>query len=254
MTIVASVKVRDGLVLATDSMTQIHQGGEYRTSYSNARKLFQARDLPVGVMSYGLGNIGDISIEGLLRDFCAELSPNVKNVRTITDLLYAFIGKAYGAQFTELPVEQRPVVGFFVAGYGGGGPFAEQAEFVIPRDSKPIQVSPNNVFGASWRGIELPFTRLYKGLDPRLIPQLQAKGFTESEIADLFAQVEVPVIYDGMPVQDAINFAAYIVKTTIGVSSFEIGVPACGGPVQVAAILPSEGFRWIERPNLDVQL
>ena len=37
MTIVASVKVRDGLVLATDSMTQIHQGGQYRTSYANAR-------------------------------------------------------------------------------------------------------------------------------------------------------------------------------------------------------------------------
>jgi hypothetical protein len=254
MTIVASLKVRDGLVLATDSMTQIHQGGQYRTSYANARKLFQARDLPVGVMSYGLGNIGDISIEGLVREFCAELGANVKNVRTITDRLFAFIKAAYDLQFSDLPAEECPVIGFFVAGYGGGGPFAEQSEFVIPRDSKPILVTPSNAFGASWRGIDLPFTRLYKGLDPRLIPHLQAKGLTEREIVELLAQVEVSVIYDGMPVQDAINFAAYIVKTTIGVSSFEIGVPACGGPLQVAAILPSEGFRWIERPDLGVQL
>jgi hypothetical protein len=254
MTIVASVKVRDGLVLATDSMSQIHQGGQYRTSYANARKLFQARDLPVGVMSYGLGNIGDISIEGLVREFCAELSANVKNVQTIADQLFAFIKTAYDLQFSDLSADDCPVIGFFVAGYGGSGPFAEQSEFVIPRDAQSIQVAPNNVFGANWRGIELPFTRLYKGLDPRLIPQLQAKGFTDPEIADLFAQVETPVIYDGMPVQDAINFAAYIVKTTIGVSTFEIGVPACGGPLQIAAILPSEGFRWIERPELGVQL
>jgi hypothetical protein len=48
--------------------------------------------------------------------------------------------------------------------------------------------------------------------------------------------------------------AAYIVKTTIGISRFEIGVPVCGGPLQVATILPSEGFRWIERPNLGTQL
>jgi hypothetical protein len=254
MTIVASVKVRDGLALATDSMTQIHQGGQYRTSYANARKLFQILDLPVGVMSYGLGNIGDISVEGLVREFCAGLGASVKNVRTITDRLFAFIRVAYDSQFRGLPPEKCPVIGFFVAGYGGGGPFAEQSEFVIPRDPKPIQVTSNNVFGANWRGIELPFTRLYKGLDPRLVPQLQAKGFKDEEIVDLFTQVELPVIYDGMPVQDAINFTAYIVKTTMGFSAFEIGVPACGGPLQLAAILPSEGFRWIAFPDLGVQL
>lgn len=254
MTIVTSVKVRDGLTLATDSMTQIHQDGRYITSYQNARKLFRIRDLPVGAMSYGLGNIGDHSVEGVVRDFCTGLAANVKNVQPIAERLYTHVMTLYDAQFAGVPDDELPALGFYIAGYGGGGPFAEQWEFLIPRDTGPFQVTPNQVFGANWRGIDIVFTRLYKGLDPRLIPALQAKGFTDAEIDQLFASVEASVAYDGMPVQDAVNFAAYIVKTTIGMATYESGVPSCGGPLQVATILPDGEFTWIERPSLAVQI
>lgn len=253
MTIVASVKVRDGLILATDSMTQVSQGNQFLTSWANARKLFQVKDLPVGVMTYGLGNINDISVEGLVRDFCAGLPNSVKSVGTISTRLHTFIKTAYDKTYgNNLPADQ-PVMGFFIAGYDNK-PFAEQQEFQLPQDAAPRQVTPNNRFGSNWRGIDIPFTRLYKGLDPRLIPTLQAKGFTVPEINQLFSQVEAAVHYDGMPVQDAINFAAFILKTTIGMSTFEAGVPACGGPLQVALILPGDGFTWIERPSLNVQI
>jgi hypothetical protein len=75
VTICAAVKVRDGLVLATDSMStiqgQVEEGGQitFLKNYSNARKLFQVRDMPIGVMSYGVGNIGNRSIQGLMGDF-----------------------------------------------------------------------------------------------------------------------------------------------------------------------------------------
>lgn len=254
MTIVASVKVRDGLTLATDSMSQIQFAGNYVTSYQNARKLFRIRDLPVGAMTYGLGNIGDHSVEGIVRDFCASLPANIKNVQPIAQRLYTHVRQLYDALFGGLPDDQRPALGFFIAGYGGGGPFAEQWEFLIPRDAAPFQVTANQVFGANWRGIDIVFTRLYKGMDPRLIPTLQAKGFTTAEIDQLFASVEASVAYDGMPVQDAVNFAAYIVKTTIGMATYESGVPSCGGPLQVATILADGEFIWIERPSLAVQI
>jgi len=55
MTIVAAVKVRDGLILGTDSMTQITvqtpQGPQVLKAYSNARKLFQIGDRRIGVMT-----------------------------------------------------------------------------------------------------------------------------------------------------------------------------------------------------------
>ncbi len=74
MTICASVKVRDGLVLATDSMSTIQgqvDGGQVAVlkNYSNARKLFQIGDMNIGAMSYGAGNIGNRSIQGLMTEF-----------------------------------------------------------------------------------------------------------------------------------------------------------------------------------------
>lgn len=256
MTIVASVKVRDGVALATDSMTQVFDGdGQWATSYQNARKLFQVRELPVGVMSYGLGNIGDISVEGFVREFCEQLDPATTDVAAISQELYGFIRRAYDAQFANIPEDQQPpTIGFFVGGYGGGGPFADQWEFIIPRDAGAQAVWPNNYMGANWRGIDIPFTRLYKGLDPRLAPKLKAKGLTDEDIAELYQEVEAAVMYHGMPVQDAVNFAAYIVKTTIGMATYERGVPSCGGPIQMATILPADGLSWVERPDLTVQV
>ena len=56
-----------------------------------------------------------------------------------------------------------------------------------------------------------------------------------------------------MPVQDAINFAVYVLRTTIGLANFEIGPPSCGGPLQVAIILPETGFEWVENPRFYVE-
>jgi hypothetical protein len=63
---------------------------------------------------------------------------------------------------------------------------------------------------------------------------------------------ESPVIYDGMPVQDAINFVVFILQTTIGLATFESGVPSCGGPSQIATVLPEDGFQWVKEPALSV--
>ena len=77
MTICAIVKVRDGLVLGTDSMTQILAEIEpgkraIVKAYGNARKLFRIGKLPVGIVTFGIGNIGSRSIQGLVREFNEE--------------------------------------------------------------------------------------------------------------------------------------------------------------------------------------
>ncbi len=261
VTIVASVKVRDGLVLGTDSMTQISaptpEGGvQVLKAYSNARKLFQIKDAPVGVMTYGLGNIGNRSIEGLVLDFCRTPEADIGTIEEITANLYAFVSAQYNDVFGELQQEQRPVTGFFVAGYSEDAPFPEEFEFVFPRDEAPVPARGADEFGAGWRGFDAPFIRLYKGFDPYVIPsRLQARGLTEDDLNEVFSAdgLETAVIFDGMPVQDAINFAAYILDTTIGWTTFALGAPACGRPLQVATILADGGFQWVEKPELRVQ-
>lgn len=250
MTICASVKVRDGIVLGTDSMTQIWGQDEkgnrgFIKSYSNARKLFQIRDLPVGVMTYGIGNLGPRSIYGFLREFSSRYSED-PDVESISVSLYAFFSQAYEEHFGKAP---SAPLGFFIAGYSPNQPFPEEWEFLLPRDSESHRVRPIDKFGASWRGVEVPFTRLYKGYDPRIIEELKNKGASD-EMLQVIKKFESPVAYDGMPVQDAIDFSVFILKTTIGLVTFEIGVPTCGGPLQIAAILPDTGFQWIEKPSL----
>lgn len=253
MTICASVKVRDGLVLATDSMTQIwgqdEKGNRHPIkNYPNARKLFQICDHPIGVMTYGIGNLGPRSIYGFLRDFSSNYTEG-KDVESVSRHLYNFIAQAYREQFES---GEEPGLGFFIAGYSPGADFPEEWEFILPHDSKIRPVRPLEQFGSSWRGTSVPFTRLYKGFDPRALEELEKKKMPE-EVIQILKKYESPVVYDGMPVQEAINFAFFILQTTIGVSTFEVGAPSCGGPIQTATILPEVGFKWIEKPSLEAK-
>jgi hypothetical protein len=247
MTIITSVKVRDGLILATDSMTQIYgrspQGQQqFLKGYENARKLFQVGDLPIGVMTHGLGNIGQRSIEGLIREFSATGIGSRKKVEKIAEALYDFIKGKYEEQgYGQL--QEPPALGFYVAGYSPNGHFPDEWEFLLPRDKKAVQVRAAEDFGANWRGIDFPFTRLWMGFALRIPERLAAKGWSQAEIGELIGD---------MPVQDAVNFAEYILRVTIGYTEFSVGPSACGGPIQLATLLPDEGFKWIERPHLQI--
>jgi len=106
MTIVAAVKVRDGLILGTDSMTQIsvntENGPQVLKAYSNARKLFQIKDRPIGVATYGLGNIGNRSIEGLVLDYCRTEPAALPTIAEVTQGLYEFVRPLYDTQFADV--------------------------------------------------------------------------------------------------------------------------------------------------------
>jgi hypothetical protein len=253
MTIITSVKVRDGLVLATDSMTQIqgrNVSGESVVikTYSNAKKLFQVPELPMGVMSYGVGNIGPRSIQGVMREFYHNVQ--AKNVKDVATALLEFIKPSFNAEFGSL--KSIPELGFFIAGYSQDKAFADEWEFLLPRDREPISVRPETTFGASWRGIWPPFTRLFKGYDTRIEEKLREQGSFNDAVEKTLKSFEAQVVFDGMPVQDAVNFAVYIVQTTVGMSTFEVGPPICGGPLQVATILPDSGFEWVLNPKITI--
>ena len=165
----------------------------------------------------------------------------------IASQLLTFFKKAY---CEELGDNSTAILGFYVAGYSDKQPFSEEYEFQLPKDSTARQVRPLDEFGSSWRGVAIPFTRLYMGVDPRLLEELGSYGISDTVLAELRKKYNSSVVYDGMPVQDAINFVAFILQTTVGMATFEVGTASCGGPLQIATILPEEGFRWIAEPVL----
>jgi len=267
MTIIASVKARDGIVLATDSMSQLSVSNDKGQisiikTYRNARKLFRIEELPIGVMSYGLGNIGARSIESLVLEFSRELERYVTESYTVEAIsrgLYKFIKGVYDNAFQEVPPQQKGKqlkLGFFVGGYSPDRFLAEEWEFELPSSEDIKRVRDDDKFGISWRGVPAPFERLFNGFDRRIIGALKEKGVAD-EIINEVLKVErwrMPVTYDGMPMQDAINFAIYILETTIGAVTFELGTaPSCGGALQIAVVLPDKGWQWIQEPKLIVQ-
>jgi hypothetical protein len=67
MTIVVTVRVNDGIVLAADSATSFIDGsGNVAKVYNNANKIFNlVKVWPIGAMTYGAGGMGSASISTL---------------------------------------------------------------------------------------------------------------------------------------------------------------------------------------------
>ena len=58
-----------------------------------------------------------------------------------------------------------------------------------------------------------------------------------------------PIIWDAMPLQDAIDFAVFAVKTTIDTIRFQARPKTVGGPIDVLILTP-EGTQWIKKKEL----
>ena len=258
MTIVASVKVYDGVVLGADSVTQISaptpQGIQLVKSYRHANKLFHLDELPIGAMTYGAGNIGSRTIESYVGQFSAmerQAASADNNVQAVATRLLAFLRTAYDGQFGAIPEGERPALGMFLAGYSPGNALAEEWEFVLPNDAVPRAARPITHFGASWRGISIPFMRLYFGFDPRIQARLVGLGVPQAVIDQVKQEMpNLAINFDGMPVQDAVNFVHFIISTTVYTAAFEIGVASCGGPIDIAVINQRGEFSWIVRKEI----
>ena len=97
---------------------------------------------------------------------------------------------------------------------------------------------------------------MYLGCDTRAIGWFVENGLSESDAIQYYTRLRDrlmwPIIYQGMPIQDAIDLAVYLVNVTIGHSRFALGPPVCGGQIDVAAVT-SRGFHWIKRKDWTVK-
>jgi len=254
MSILVAVKVYDGLVIGADSQTSITATGpqgvaQVVKTYSNARKVFHLGDFPIGVGTYGVGNIGQQSMEGLILKFNDKIKnePHL-SVEEAARQLFGFIAPQYNTQFEAQA--QKPFLGFMLIGYTKGHDTGEEWEFVLPQDSAPRLARPANQFGAIWRGANMWAVRLFFGIDTRLIEAARQSGATESVVTLLSRGFPSQIIFESMPLQDAVDFAEFVLNMTIGASRFEVGSPVCGGPIDLAIIRPDVGFKWYKQKSL----
>lgn len=272
MSVVLVVKVSEGLALAADSATTLqgrvetHEGsleGILKTYY-NARKLLQIGDFPIGVLHWGQAFVGLRTIESLVREWeyhnrwqsqedYEEEHHEDFSVHNCTEGLREHFSEVYSEEFGSLAHEEKPRLGVMVAGYSKGKFFPEIWRFVLPDDlegkvhnQRPdIDGKPN--FGASWFGTTEPIIRLHFGRDDAVLQRLSEKfEIPDEEIQETIKPLEYQVPFAVMPLQEALEYAYFMVNVAIGRYRFVVGPQLSGGEIELAAITQRE-FNWERR-------
>lgn len=263
MTVAVLVKVHDGLVLAADSATTLIFDGSAQV-YNNADKIIQLhRKLPLAVMTWGLGQIGDASVSTASKDLRRrlmgktprykdwKLKPKSYTVEQVVNRLVEMFHERIVAM--DLPSDNpNSTLGVLVCGYSAGCDHAEAYQVLLNAGEPKIdQVAATDAFGWSAFAQTEAVGRLFHGYSPNLIEALHKLVPQESheELSEaLKGEVRDPVLR-AMPFPDAIALAKFLVEVTAGYSHFLFGPDTVGGPIDVAGINRHEGFKWINRKH-----
>lgn len=265
MTIAISIKVNDGVVLASDSASTLTSEGGIINVYENANKVANLyKSLPIGIMTWGAGSIGNASTSTLIKDFRKrimgldlnhhdwEIEEDNYDIKHIATKFKEFIfDEVYSEHSSNT---QDFVQGFLIAGYSTDSGMAEEWEIIINGDdcSEPVLKRDINGCGMSWYGEPEALIRLIRGFDPMFINVLENNGI-DREIIDTIVNemdaLQANLIFDPMPIQDVIDLSSFLVELTKNYSKFKPGAPTVGGPTEIAAITKHEGYKWVTRKH-----
>jgi hypothetical protein len=266
LTIALSVKINDGVVLATDSASTVigalkpNVPPSVLNVYNHANKAFNLlKGSPIGAVTWGAGAIGNASTSSLVKDFRkrlrGELNLEKYTIEDVAIKLRKFIYEDnYVEAFKALKPEQQPQLGFIVAGYSSGAAWADEYSIVIDKGNcaPPNALRGSEESGIFWAGVGEPLNRVIMGFGTQLPQVLQQNlGVPPQQIPAAMKVLQealaVPLAIPAMPLQDAIDLAEFLAELASKYSRFAPGPPTVGGPIEIAAISKHEGFRWIKR-------
>lgn len=264
LTIALSIQVNDGLVFAADSATTFSgPNNQVLNVYNNANKVFQLhKELPLGMITWGLGSLSQSSMATLAKDFRAlitsdpqhKINPQQYTVKDVADKFFDFIyTQRYVPEMASW--QDKPALGFTIGGFSSGASHAEQWSIHIEQGSGncpgPVSLATPGQMMVEWHGMPEALDRLVKGYSGLLPSVLQFAGLTQPQI-DLIKNLAdqymmAPIIMQGMPLKDVIDIARFLVDVAAKYTLYTPGSNGVGGPVEIAAITKHEDFKWIER-------
>jgi hypothetical protein len=162
VSIIVSVKINDGIVLAADSATTFYTNeGRPGQIYEHANKIVKlVKGLPIGVMTCGSGSIGNAAIATLLKDLRVRLSkapneggwaldPANYTMESISGWVYQFFAeRAQEADFKFFLMLR-------ICGYSSGSALPEvwEVKFDTGRyPDKVVRVRSERDIGLLWDG------------------------------------------------------------------------------------------------------
>jgi len=169
------------------------------------------------------------------------------------------LGEFFMRQWATLMPPDFPAgvdISFLVGGYDEGEPYGRLFEVHVP--SRPI---PNEVFagvgqfGMLWGGQSEYVDRLTQGFDGRLPQLVQASLGLDDAGRDrlrehLKANLNLPIPYPFLPLQDCVDLTIFLIRTTMTLQKWVVGIRGVGGAIDVATITRIGGFRPIQQKTV----
>lgn len=254
MTLIVSLRTPDGVVLAGDSLSTMLGPVEFRgkvsvtcpkcglqheidhqaatavptATFSYAQKVFDFMG------SYAVGTFGAAQLGGNTIHFSGRQLEQELNTEGWQPKSTREIAERIGGRLQELLAKQLPnlseaqdnwfPVGIKVAGYDGTAPQCVRADV-----GKAVKITEYNGLGCSIAGRGDVVAAIWKLYEEH--PQDQAQ-------------------YDSFSLQDAIDYADFLIRTTSSYQRFSRSMPSVGGDIDVALVTPFEKFRWIRQKPL----
>ena len=254
------VKGPEGVVLAADTrvtLTAQRQGvPPLLVNFDNATKLltFGSPHNAVGAVTYGDAIIGTRTAHSFIPEF--EL--NLGKCRLPTDQYAQQLSEFFQKRWREagMPSEVTASGGmsFIVGGYEENKPYGAVFLFNVPRDPQPVEQNPDG-FGMTWGGQLAIANRIIHGYDPGLLPILGERfKLSESQIreleGDLKPNFEYTVPYEVLPLQDCVDLATFLIRTTMTAQDLAVAVRGVGGTIEVATITRMDGLKWVQKKKI----
>ncbi len=261
MTIVVGVATPEGLVLASDSRTTTtfteDETERHRIGSDNMQKIFAVGGM--GVATFGWAFLDRDTVAGVMDEFAAQVAEeHAGDVHEFASALGAFFHERFTAALDAAgetwSADAGFALGFLLAGYDDEG-VGHICEVLIPGPEINEEASVETREGGFlWRGQTDVLDRLMRGVDvAALAVQLEAE--VPEDLVEALSNLRyIPM--SPLTIQDGVDYAAFLVRTTIDMQRFTDGtvaapgsVPACGGPIQLLAVERTEPT-WVAALNL----
>ncbi len=259
MTIILSIKVQDGVVMASDSAV-LHRGHLYTNADKNIQLI---KGLPIGVLISGDGAVGTRALTSVMQDFSirASLRGNScfidREAYTLEEVcwkLQSFILEA--AQASLSPIRSALIL----SGYSAGALLPETWSVRLDGMDRiePELVWGEDEYGLSWEGQAGCITRLlhdapHRGFNEADAQLAEVSLFNRGEDGAQADRLDSPMLVTpGMPLLDAVEVARFLMDTSLAYERLRADrqLKTIGGPVDLAIITRHDGFRWVQRKRI----
>lgn len=261
MTLNVSLRVPDGIVVASDSLSTLTQAINQRltvtgkcekcgevteikdaqappvtipsSTWPYTQKLFPVKNR-FGLAIYGWGFVNDRSIYNHVIDLAPKLPPDdadQDSFRVLSDFIVKYFHEQLVTQLAkmQLPIELQPddwvPFGFQFAGFARGENDEPVSRTHLIAIGKKTKVDTYDGIGCTISG------------DPTVVNMLWNAPSHRLNLASF-------------SLQDAVDYAKFLIRTTSEYQRFSGNMPTVGGDIDIALLTNHRGFQWIAQKEL----